>query len=193
MGGLRYWARSVDISLDESFDSEGEITGHTVAFLSFDGRKLYVGSKDVPGSSWEEDPWTIHSLEEVHVEWHRRLSANDVLNSLLKDLTQTLDWDFERTAPVVASLGQFVTLEKAEIDADLDKHFAENKVLFQSWVNARKCVATDPELSITLSCSHIETVLKKCLKAIGATGYEDESLATLMGKMSTPALTITPP
>lgn len=112
----------------------------------------------------------------------RRLSDLNVLDSILRDIGQNLEKEFQKTAPVVQSLSQFVSIEKAQIDSDLDELFRGNSKILDSWIKARKTVQTDPELCITLSCSHIETVLKGCLKSLGETGYKKDTILKLWTK-----------
>lgn len=179
--GLSIRGYSKDVFLDEVNDSNGDPIGHTIGYLYFDGSRLNVAARDEPCPAWDED-FKMYSIIEVGIDWQRRLSDPEVLHSLVQNLVSTLDEDIEKTAPLVASLAQFITVEKAQIDADVDAQFDGNLQLYDSWVKARKAVSIDPELSITLSCSHIETVLKKCLKTLGAEGYEDDAIGTLISK-----------
>lgn len=176
--GLGCGGNSETIVFDEILDQEHEPMGHTACYLAFTGRELMIGWKQVPCPS-EEDYWTLCPLDKADTDLHRRISDHKVLNSLVADLLVNLDREYLKTASVVQSLSQFVTVEKAEIDADLDTLFSGNTMLLESWMKARGCVLTDPELSITLSCSHIETVLKACLKSLGESGYERETVERL--------------
>lgn len=181
VAGLNVRGCSKSVCLDERNDSDGDPIGHTIGYLFFDGKQLYVASQDEPGARSADDI-EVHCIVDLGIEWQRRLSDPEVLHSLLQDLAKTLDEDIEKTAPLVASLAQFITVEKAQIDSDLDAEFDGNSQLYESWLKARKAVSVDPELSITLSCSHIETVLKKCLKTLGAEGYDEDAIATLISK-----------
>lgn len=176
--GLGCGGNSETIAFDEILDQENEPIRHTACYLAFTGRELKICWKEVPRPS-EYDYWTYCSLEEAGTDMQRRVSDPEVLNSLVADLLQNLDREFIKTTSVVQSLSQFVTIEKAEIDADLDSLFNGNPMLLDSWLKARGCVLTDPELCITLSCSHIETVLKGCLKSLGESGYEKEAVERL--------------
>lgn len=179
--GLGYQGSSKDVVLAQFTDYEFGPVGHTVGYLWFNGSKLFVACRDEPHQPWD-DEYAIHEVEEVDVEWQRRLSDPEILESLLQDLIATLDEEIDKTAPLVASLSQFVAVEKAQIDADVDAVFDDNPILYESWVRARQAVTSDPELSILLSCSHLETVLKRCLKQLGGEGYEDEPVERLMSK-----------
>ncbi|WP_046787990.1 abortive infection family protein [Pseudomonas putida] len=183
VSGIRCWAESDVFTFEEFVDCEGEVTGIILGYLCFDGKELSIGSKEEPGPSWEPTYWSICSLEKAGVEWQRKVSDQKVLESLVANLVTNLDAEFERTAPVVQSLTQFVTIEKAEIDADLDALFKENNRLLESWMKARKSVQANPELSITLSCSHVETVLKGCLASLGQTGYSKDAIEKLASKV----------
>ncbi|WAB99738.1 abortive infection family protein [Pseudomonas putida] len=180
--GLAIRACSKHILLEEFNDNEGEPIGHIIGFMGFDGRELYVAAKEEPHPSWEDDNYTVHPVDQVGIEWQRRLCHPDVLNSLLHELVVELDKDLHQTAPLVASLAHYGAVEKAKIDADIDAYF-DGTVLYEFWLKARKAVDSDPELSITLSCSHLETALKKCLKMLGAVDYEDEPVTGLMNKL----------
>ncbi|KQQ67852.1 hypothetical protein ASF84_01575 [Pseudomonas sp. Leaf127] len=113
----------------------------------------------------------------------RRVSDTKVLNSLVADLLQNLDKEFLKTAAAAQSLAQFMTVEKAIIDADLDSLFSNSSKLLDSWLKARKLVFPDPDQSISLSCTHIETVLKSCLKALGEEGYDSYSIEKLLKRL----------
>lgn len=180
--GLGYQGSSKDVVLAHYTDDEFGPIGHTLGYLWFNGSKLFVACRDEPHQPWDDDEHAIHEVDDVDIEWQRRLSDPEVLDSLLRDLITTLDEEIDKTAPLVASLSQFVAVEKAQIDADVDAVFEDNPILYESWVGARKAVTTDPELSILLSCSHLETVLKRCLKKLGAEGFEAEPVERLMSK-----------
>ncbi len=180
--GLECGGNSETIVFDEILDQDNEPIGHTVCYLAFTGRELKICWKEVPRPS-EHDYWTYCSLEKAGTKMQRRVSGTNVLNSLVADLLQNLDREFLKTASVVQSLSQFVTVEKAEIDSDIDDLFNGNSILLDSWLKARRCVLTDPELCITLSCSHIETVLKACLKSLSESGYEKETVERLSSRI----------
>ncbi|WP_248767871.1 abortive infection family protein [Pseudomonas sp. MWU12-2345] len=179
--GLGCGGNSKTICFDEVTDAEGEPLWSTEGYLGFYGTELFVGVADLPPPSGENPYWRIYTLDTLSTSWQRYVSDPEVLNSLLVDLRENLEREFEITAPVVKSLAQFVTAEKAQIDADLDEFFNRSPALFDSWLKARKSVITDPELCITLSCSHVETVLKQCLKKLGATDYEKLAIEKLYG------------
>lgn len=183
VGGLRCRGDSEIFTFEEFIDSEGECNGIIQGYLHFDGKELSIGSKEEPSPSWEPAYWTFCSLEKAGVEWQRMVSGQNVLDTLLANLLVNLDAEFEKTAPVVQSLTQFVTIEKAEIDADLDQIFSGNQVLLDSWLKARKLVLPDPDQSISLSCTHIETVLKLCLKTLGEKGYESYAIEKLIKRL----------
>ncbi|MGY3024307.1 hypothetical protein ACVWXR_002142 [Pseudomonas lurida] len=180
--GLGCGGNSETIVFDEILDDEDEPIGHTMCYLTFTGRELKICWKEAPRPR-EFDYWNYCTLEEAGTDMQRRVSDHKVLNSLVADLLVNLDREYMKTASVVQSLSQFVTVEKAAMDADLDGLFQGNKMLSDSWLKARGCVLTDPELSITLSCSHIETVLKACLKSLGETGYQKDAIEKLGSKL----------
>lgn len=180
--GLNVGGNSLTVAFDEILDLEGDPIGHTACYLAFTGKELMVGWKQVPRPT-EEDYWSLCSLGSAGADMQRRLSDPNVLDSLIRDIARNLETQFEKTAPVVQSLAQFVTFEKAEIDSDLDELFSNNKKVLSSWIKARKAVQTDPEMCITLSCSHVETVLKGCLKSLGETGYQKDAIEKLGGKV----------
>lgn len=184
VGGLNCTGASDYVTFEEFFDHEDEIIGHTFGILFFDGKELWVNYVEEPNPGYEEDSrWEYKPIEKISADWQRKVSDQKVLDSLVGKLLISLDAEYEKTAPVVKSLGQFVTLEKAEIDSDLDDLFSGSAKLLESWMKARGCVLTDPELSITLSCSHIETVLKACLKSLGETGYQKDAIEKLGSKV----------
>ncbi|PYD33643.1 abortive infection family protein [Pseudomonas syringae] len=183
VGGLNCTGASDYVTFEEFFDHEDEIIGHTFGILFFDGKELWVNYVEEPNPGYEEDSrWEYKPIEKIGADWQRKVSDQKVLDSLVGKLLISLDAEYEKTAPVVKSLGQFVTLEKAEIDSDLDDLFSGSAKLLQSWMKARKAVQTDPEQSITLSCSHVETVLKGCLKSLNATEYETLPIEKLARK-----------
>lgn len=181
VGGLGVSGNSETVAFDELLDLEGEPIGHTECYLAFNSKQLMIGWRDVPRPS-DDDYWRLCSLEKAGADMQRRLSDQNVLNSLVADIGKNLEREFEKTTSVVQSLSQFLTIEKAEIDSDLDGLFSSNSMLLDSWLKARNTVLTDPEQSITLSCSHIETVLKGCLKTLGATEYETLPIEKLIRK-----------
>lgn len=180
VAGLGCSGNSEIVTFEEFIDAEGDVIGDISGFLSFDGKELWVASKEEPHPGFEESYWSHQRLKNACVEWQRKLSDRKVLDSLVVDLGKNLEREFEKTTSVVQSLTQFLTVEKAKIDEDLDAIFSRNSAFLDSWLKARSTVLTDPEQSITLSCSHIETVLKWCLKTLGATGYQTLAVEKLM-------------
>ncbi|WP_183152989.1 abortive infection family protein [Pseudomonas amygdali] len=183
VGGLNCRGVSDDITFEEYFDQEDEIIGHVHGVLSFDGKELWVSFKEEPHPGYEESYWEYKPIEKIGTAWQRKVSDRKVLDSLVANMLVSLDAEYERTAPVVQSLGQYLTIEKAKIDSDLDELFSGNAKLLDSWLKARKAVQSDPELSITRSCSHVETVLKGCLKSLGETGYQKDPIEKLSSKV----------
>ncbi|MBJ2280183.1 abortive infection family protein [Pseudomonas sp. MF6767] len=182
VGGLNCTGVSEYVTFEEYFDHEDEIIGHVFGVLFFDGKELWVNYKEEPHPGFEEARWEYKPVEKISTDWRRKVSNPKVLDSVVANLLISLDAEYEKTAPVVQSLSQFMTIEKAEIDSDLDELFSGNAKLLESWMKARKAVQTDPEQSITLSCSHVETVLKGCLKVLGATEYETLAIEKLARK-----------
>lgn len=176
--GLNVAGNSATVTFDEILDLEGDPMGHTACYLAFTGKELMVGWMQVPRPS-DEDLWSLCSLDRAGADMQRRLSDLNVLDSLLRDVGKNLEAEYEKTAPVVQSLSQFMTIEKAKIDSDIDEFFGNDSKLLDSWLKARKAVESDPELSITRSCSHVETVLKGCLKSLGQTGYQKDPIEKL--------------
>ncbi|MCK9715184.1 MULTISPECIES: abortive infection family protein [Pseudomonas syringae group] len=183
VGGLNCTGASEYVTFEEFFDHEDEIIGHTFGILFFDGKELWVNYVEEPHPGYEKSRWEYKPIEKIGIDWQRKVSDQKVRDSLIANLLISLDAEFEKTAPVVQSLSQFMTIEKAEIDSDLDQLFSHNSKLLDSWVKARKSVETDPELSITRSCSHVETVLKGCLKSLGETGYQKDAIEKLGSKV----------
>lgn len=183
VGGLNCTGVSEYVTFEEYFDQEEELIGHVFGVLFFDGKELWVNYKEEPHPGYEESRWEYKPIEKIGVAWQRKISDQKVLDSVVTNLLLSLDAEYERTAPVVQSLSQFMTIEKAEIDSDLDELFSGNAKLLESWLKARKAVQTDPELCITLSYSHLETVLKGCLKSLGETGYQKDAIEKLGSKV----------
>lgn len=183
VSGIRCQAESDIFTFEEFTDSEGDVYGIIEGYLCFDGKELSIGSKEEPSHTWEPAYWSICSLEKAGVEWQRKVSDQNVLDSLVANLLVNINAEYDKTALVVQSLTQFVTIEKAEIDADLDEIFNNDTKLLSSWMKARKTFLADPELCITLSYSHLETVLKSCLKSLGETGYQKDSIEKLGSKV----------
>jgi hypothetical protein len=183
VSGIRCQAESDIFTFEEFIDSEGEVNGIIQGYLFFDGKELAIGSKEEPSPSWDPAYWSVCSLEKAGVEWQRKVSDQKVLDSLVANLLVNLNAEYDKTAPVVQSLAQFTTIEKAEIDSDLDELFSSSQELSDSWLKARKLVLADPDLSISLSCLHIETVLKGCLKKLGEKEYETYAVDKLMKRL----------
>ncbi|KPY65374.1 MULTISPECIES: abortive infection family protein [Pseudomonas] len=183
VGGLNCTGASEHVTFEEFFDHENEIIGHTFGILFFDGKELWVNYVEEPHPGYDDSRWEYKPIGKIGTDWQRKVSDQKVRDSLIANLLISLDAEFEKTAPVVQSLSQFMTIEKAGIDSDLDELFSGNTKLLESWVKARKSVETDPELSITRSCSHVETVLKGCLKSLGETGYLKDPLEKLGRKV----------
>jgi len=183
VGGLNCTGVSEYVTFEEYFDHEDEIIGHVFGVLFFDGKELWVNYKEEPHPGYEESRWEYKPMDKIPTDWQRKVSDPKVRDSLIANLLISLDAEYEKTAPVVQSLSQFMTIEKAHIDSDLDELFSSSQELSDSWLKARKLVLADPDLSISLSCLHIETVLKGCLKKLGEKEYESYAVDKLMKRL----------
>ncbi|MFI3044519.1 abortive infection family protein [Pseudomonas coronafaciens] len=174
---------SSDFVLLESHEPEYGAGAYVIkGYLYFDGSKLSIVTMRTYEDGYEPVE-NFLELDDVSADWQRKLCNPQILQSLVKNTQANLDDDYASTAETNRTLSQFVTIEKAAIDSDLDELFSGNPKLSDSWIKARKSVETDPELSITLSCSHLETVLKSCLKSLGETGYQKDAIERLGSKV----------
>ncbi|PKA72872.1 hypothetical protein ATI02_5973 [Pseudomonas baetica] len=178
MGELGCYGTSNSVMVESWFYEETDRAGTTNAWLVFDGSRLIVRTEQYE-DGWPEPDWDTHFLKDVKPEWQVLLSAPHVLESLIDNLFSTLEAEHDTIASTNALLTEFVAAEKAAIDTDLEQEFDKHPSLLESWQKARKAVEVDPEDSIARSCSHVETVMKSCLKQLGETGYETMTVQAL--------------
>lgn len=176
--GLGCFGSSTSVTLSTWDHEESGISGGLVGWLYFDGEKLWVRTEAYSDSGHESD-YSDREIDTVEPRWLVLLSTPKVLDSLITNISRILEDEHTLTATANEWLVEFVEAEKTLIDADLEDHFEKHPSLLESWQKARKAVEIDPEDSIGRSCSHVETVLKACLKQLGEVGYERLPLQAL--------------
>ncbi|RRV40105.1 abortive infection family protein [Pseudomonas sp. p106] len=182
MDGLGCRGSSKYVTVSTWEHEESGFSGGRVAWLFFDGTKLMVRTSsfsDYCDDTKQDD----YELDAVELSWLALLSGPEYLDSLVADIADTLEEEHTLFSSANEWLTKFVAAEKAEIDADLSENFEEHPTLLESWQKARAVVESDPEDSIARSSSHLETVLKACLKQLGDVGYETEPLVKLINRV----------
>lgn len=169
--GLGCCGSSKTVTLERWEHEESGITGGRTGWLFFNGERLIVRTERF-ADGWDESEWDDFDLETVKSDWQVLLSTSKILESLLADVSRTLEDEHSVIATANEWLINFVAAEKAVIDAEIRDHFEPHQGMLDSWQKAQKTVESDPEDSIARSSSHLETVLKACLKQLGDAGYE---------------------
>lgn len=178
--GCRGSSKHVTVSMWEH--EESGLSGGSVAWLFFNGTRLMVRTSTF--SDYGDDPkQNDYELDAAELSWLALLSGPEYLDSLVADISDTLEEEHTLFSSANEWLTKFVAAEKAEIDADLAEGFEQYPTLLESWQKARAVVESDPEDSIARSSSHLETVLKACLKQLGDAGYETEPLVKLINRV----------
>ncbi|TFH79128.1 abortive infection family protein [Pseudomonas kribbensis] len=180
--GIGCYAYSKSVTLSTWDHEESGFSGGKAGWLAFDGEKLTVRTESYSDSG-QESKYDEQDLDRVPPGWLIQLSAPRILDSLVVNISKTLEEEHTLFATANEWLTKFVAVEKALIDGDLEENFEQHPNLLESWQKARKTVESDPEDSITRSCSHLETVLKACLKQLGDTGYETLSVDKLNSRV----------
>ncbi|WP_047605168.1 abortive infection family protein [Pseudomonas putida] len=183
MDGLGCSGSSKPVTVSTWEHEESGLSGGRVAWLFFNGSKLKVraGSySDFGGHDSEQDEY---ELDAVQPGWLALLSVPEYLDSLVADISNTMEDEHALFSSANEWLTKFVAAEKGAIDADLTEQFEKHPTLLESWQKARSVVESDPEDSIARSCSHLETVLKACLKQLGDSGYETMPVDKLTSRM----------
>lgn len=173
---------SLAVSLHTWDDENSGVSGGRKGWLCFDGSVLWVDTEFYTDGGHESST-DVHELESVDPDWLASLAVPKVIASLVTNLQENLE---RKSALLTAAndwLTQFVTVEKAMIDSDLTESFAESASLLDSWQSAKRLVEADPEDSITRSVSHLETVIKGCLRQLGETGHEALPLERLTSRI----------
>ncbi|SCZ37648.1 MULTISPECIES: abortive infection family protein [Pseudomonas] len=160
---------------------ESGISGGVVGWLFFDGGKLWVRTEAYSDSGHESE-CKDHELDDVEPRWLVLLSTSKILNSLIENISRILEDEHILTASANEWLTEFVAVEKALIDKDLEEQFETHPTMLESWQKAQQSVEIDPEDSIARSSSHVETVLKACLKQLGDTGHEAMTVQALTAR-----------
>jgi hypothetical protein len=167
--GCFVYSKSVTLSTWDHEDSG--FSGGMAGWLAFDGHKLTVRTESYSDSG-QDSKYDVQDLDSTPPSWLILLSAPRILDSLVLNISKTLEEEHTLFATANEWLTKFVAMEKAIIDGDLEENFEQHPNLLESWQKARKTVESDPEDSITRSCSHLEAVLKACLEQLGDVGYE---------------------
>lgn len=179
--GLGCCGSSKSVTLSSWDHEESGVSGGRAGWLFFDGVKLTVRTESYSDSGHESD-YDDYGLDAVQPGWLVLLSAPKILDSLVADISRILEEEHIVIATANEWLTKFVEAEKGAIDTDLEEHFEQHPSLLESWQKARRAVESDPEDSITRSSSHLETVLKTCLKQLGDSGYETLSVDKLTSR-----------
>lgn len=178
--GLGCFGSSTSVTLSTWDHEESGISGGLAGWLHFDG-KLTVRTEAYSDSGHESD-YSDREIDTVQPRWLALLSTPKILDSLIENISRILEAEHTLTATANQWLTEFVEAEKAVIDADLEEHFEKRPSLLESWQKARKAVEVDSEDSIARSSSHVETVLKACLKELGDAGYENLTVQALTSR-----------
>lgn len=182
MDGLGCQGTSKHVTVSIWEHEESGFSGGSVAWLFFNGTRLMVRTSTF--SDYGDDPkQNDYELDAVELSWLALLSGPEYLDSLVADISDTLEEEHTLFSSANEWLTKFVAAEKAEIDADLSEGFEQYPTLLESWQKARAVVESDPEDSIARSSSHLETVLKTCLKQLGDTGHEKMPVDKLTARM----------
>ena len=180
-GGLGCCGSSKSLTLDHWEIEDIAVSGGTTGWLFFNGERLIVRVERF-ADGWPEPEWNECELAEIKPEWLLLLSTPEILESLVADITRSLEEEHITISTTNAWLTEFVSAEKAAIDSDIEKQLEHHPTLLESWQKAQKAVEVDPEDSIARSSSHGETVLKACLKQLRDTGYEALTMQSLISR-----------
>ncbi|MGY2135862.1 abortive infection family protein [Pseudomonas reactans] len=180
-GGLGCRGSSKSVTLEHWEIEDIGVSGGSTGWLSFTGERLIVRVERFADGSPEPD-WNDYELAEIKPDWVLLLSTPAILESLVADILRNLEEEHITISTTNDWLTDFVSAEKAAIDSDIKKRFEHHPTLLESWQKAQKTVEVDPEDSIARSSSHVETVLKACLKELRDTGYETLPLQNLTSR-----------
>lgn len=179
--GLGCFGSSTYVTLSTWDHEESGVSGGVAGWLFFDGDKLWVRTEAYADNGYEPD-YNDYDLDAVEPRWLALLTTPKILDSLIENISRILEDEHTLTATANEWLTEFVATEKAFIDADLEEQFEAHPTLIDSWRKAQKAVEIDPEDSIARSSSHVETVLKACLKQLGDTGHETMTMQALTAR-----------
>lgn len=182
MDGLGCRGSSKYVTVSTWEHEESGFSGGRVAWLFFNGIKLMVRTSSFSDYS-DDTKQDDYELDAVELSWLALLSGPEYLDSLVADISDTLEEEHTLFSSANEWLTKFVAAEKAQIDADLSEKFEQDPTLLESWQKARSVVESDPEDSIARSSSHLETVLKACLKQLGDVGHETMPVDKLTARM----------
>ncbi|MCU7239988.1 abortive infection family protein [Pseudomonas peradeniyensis] len=163
-------------------DPVSGFSGGITAWLYFDGLNLRINTEPYCDNGQEFECRT-HALQDAELSWLARLSMPAFLESLLSCITRNLEAQHEAFSSANEWLAKFVAQEKVAIDEDLAHRLEQTPNFLESWMRARAVVESDPEESITRSNSHLETVLKGCLRRLGDSGYEKMPIEKLTSRI----------
>lgn len=172
---------STSVTLYHWDDEASGVSSSLYGWLVFDGSKLIVRTEQ-HADGWGVPDWKDYAIEDVEPDWQVMLSKPAIMNSLIADMARSLEDEHVSISTTNEWLSEFVAAEKALIDADLDEQFEHSPTLLELWQKARTAVEVDPEESIGRSCSHVETILKACLKQLGDVGYEKATIQNLYSR-----------
>jgi len=180
-GGLGCCGSSKSVTLEHWEIDDIAVSGGSTGWLFFNGERLIVRVERF-ADGWAEPDWNDYELAEIKPEWLLLLSTPAILESLVADISRSLEEEHMTISTTNEWLTEFVSAEKAAIDSDIEKQFEHHPTLLESWQKAQKAVEVDPEDSIARSSSHAETVLKACLKQLRDTGYETLTMQNLTSR-----------
>ncbi|MBC3965347.1 abortive infection family protein [Pseudomonas simiae] len=173
---------SKSVTLSSWEHEESGMSGGVYGWLVFTGTKLIVRTEQ-HADGWSAPDWKDYEIEEALPDWLSLLSVQPVMESLVANISKSLEEEHIAIAATNEWLTEYVAAEKVAIDADLDENLKEHPTLLESWQKARKAVEVDPEDSIARSCSHAETVMKACLKELGDSDHEASPVQALTSQL----------
>lgn len=144
---------------------------------------FYRSSEDVEFAAFahEAPPFTGIELDNMPVEWVRRIVSEKRLEEFLIALQLEFDKSIKETHDLLESLNRLGARPTADLSAAISN--AEKKISFPEvivlWRKALVHVHTNPAGAITHAYSLLETVCKHILHDMGVQPPSDQTLLTL--------------
>lgn len=170
LGAVISYGASKEVYVEEWEDQEEELAGGVVAFLSYNAHGLWVSHALVPEQFGEFSMCTIASVDSA---WLGRLAQQDVIDSLLTSIGQNVKARTAALSDALTEISAYLDQEMALLDTDLTDQQAALEAHPGDWMKARSEALTDPSNSVTRSCAHLETVMKRCLLELGSGAETD--------------------
>lgn len=186
LGGIELRAQSSQVELEQIGPDDW-----TYGYLCFSRGKLKVSYRTTHDDYDDEmnhvpDEYQSYKMIDIgscSVKWLEKLSSDNQINNLLKNIERTLSSIESNTVGSIESLTKALNFQSEGIATETQDVLSEYSYsdLPSQWEKARRYISSDPSDSITRSSSYLESVCRLILHETGEPFPNKKDITSLIG------------